>query len=348
MKFLTDINQKQVEKIQGLIEKGAYINIAQFISVAVENQLYLEESGLPEMPFERPIQNENKKAIESLTNPAGFKTLKIVNLASIPKTQETPSFDELVLRGKNENEVWLWGQINKILPIKIGVRVLLRELKESQTILLEDFSNKAAEEAAYMGQIIRDYEDSHEKLRDERISAGLPTIGDEKSLTRYKAQFLAVSRKDGLMDGAMSLLRFSKIESTTSNTKQFIGLTEEGLAFAKLHNPVIDNDSYHKSLSDEEIKFYLNHVKKIVKSEWNGIQWILSKIGKGINEREALNKELKKEYADIWKASDAVINTQRAGLMARMFELGLLGKEKDGIYVTYNLSEYGKSISEKK
>jgi len=57
-----------------------------------------------------------------------------------------------------------------------------------------------------------------------------------------------------------------------------------------------------------------------------------------------LNSELNKEFAELWGASDAVVNTQRAGLMARMFELGLLEKEKNGIYVTYHISEFGKSF----
>jgi len=36
-----------------------------------------------------------------------------------------------------------------------------------------------------------------------------------------------------------------------------------------------------------------------------------------------------------------VINTQRAGLMARMFELGLIEKEKDGVKVSYKISNRG-------
>jgi predicted transcriptional regulator len=53
---------------------------------------------------------------------------------------------------------------------------------------------------------------------------------------------------------------------------------------------------------------------------------------------------LKKEFGGIWAASDAVINTQRAGLMARMFELGLIEKEKDGVKVNYKISDKGKSF----
>ena len=61
------------------------------------------------------------------------------------------------------------------------------------------------------------------------------------------------------------------------------------------------------------------------------------------------NKDLTPEdyIGEIWSASDAVINTQRAGLMARMFELGLIEKKKMGVRVFYNISEKGKIFLEK-
>ena len=57
-----------------------------------------------------------------------------------------------------------------------------------------------------------------------------------------------------------------------------------------------------------------------------------------------MNKELKKTFGATWEATDAVISTQRAGLTARMFELGLLEKVKDGIYVKYAVSQTGKNL----
>jgi hypothetical protein len=123
-----------------------------------------------------------------------------------------------------------------------------------------------------------------------------------------------------------------------------VGITQAGVEFAKIPNPVLDDDNLDTSLNQKEVDFYLAHVKSDVKGEFAGIKWILTKINQGINERESLNSELNKEFAELWGASDAVVNTQRAGLMARMFELGLLEKEKNGIYVTYHISEFGKSF----
>jgi hypothetical protein len=72
----------------------------------------------------------------------------------------------------------------------------------------------------------------------------------------------------------------------------------------------MDEDNFDKSLSQEEINFYLDHVKNYVKGEFAGIKWILTKIKQGVKDRESLNRELKKEFAGLWDASDAVVNTQ--------------------------------------
>lgn len=343
MKYLVDISQKHAQKIQKLVGKGDYEGVAQFITVAIENQLYLEESGLPKFTENEknidPLAKENCNVQSEEEN----ISLKLAAFQADPQAVPSPPLMQLVLGQKDGKEelFWPWGQINKILPIKIGVRALFRELKTDKMIPLDDFADIAVEEAVRIGKQLRTYEDQHGKLRDEKISAGLPKVDDEKSQTRYRAQFLVYGRKDGLLDGAMALFRFANINSESG--KHMVGITTAGIDFAKIPNMVLDEKNLEKSLNKEEVNFYLVHVKNYVKGEFAGIKWILTKIKQGINERESLNSELKKEFAELWGASDAVINTQRAGLMARMFELGLLEKEKRGIFVTYHNSDFGTS-----
>lgn len=345
MKYLVDISQKHAQKIQNLVGKGDYEGMAQFIAVAIENQLYLEESGLSMFAKnEKDIDNTPAKEDNNTQSEKATVSLKLTAFQANPQVVPAPSYMQLVLgqNERNEELFWLWGQINKILPVKIGVRTLFRELGTDKMIPLDEFADVAVEEAARIGEQLRSHEDQLRKLRGERNSAGLPKFDDEKSQTRYRAQFLAYGRKDGLLDGAMALLRFVNID--TKSGKHLIGITQAGVEFAKIPNPVLDEDNLDTSLNRKEVEFYLAHVKSHVKGEFAGIKWILSKIKQGINEREPLNHELKKEFAELWGASDAVINTQRAGMMARMFELGLLEKEKRGIYVTYHNSDFGKSF----
>ena len=344
MRYVVDITQKQADEIENLINKGQYKSFAQFITTAIENQIYIEKSEIHEEKFEiRNKRNSNVSQPDVIIKSENRITL--VEIGSQPKLVSIPTFQQLSCFSQKfeEEKCWLWGQANRILPLKIGLRVLYAIIGSEQFIELEEYRNKAADIAAGFGTIIRGYEDKKNKMRDERISAGLPYEKEFKSKVRYKSHFLAYMRKDGTLDGAMPYLRFVNLNKDEKG-KVLIGLTEPGLNFAKLDNPVLDLTDFEKSFNEKEVDFYLDHISANVKGESSAIKWLLQKLTNGFKEREEINKELKKELGQIWGASDAVINTQRAGLMARMFELGLIDKDKKGVGpgVIYKITDRGK------
>ena len=346
MRYVVDITQKQADEVENLIKRGQYRSFAQFITTAIENQIYIENSEVAGEKFESRSGSTNKLSQSDVIVKDENKII-LLEIKSQPKPVTMPTFRQLSCFSQEvqEEKCWLWGQVNKILPVKIGLRVLYAIIGSEQWIELEEYRNKAAGIAAGYGTIIRRYEDKKNKMRDERISAGLPDEEEFKSKIRYKSHFLAYMRKDETLDGAMAYLRFVNLNKDERG-KILIGLTEPGLNFAKLDNPVINVQDYEMSFSEEEVDFYLDHISKNVKGEYGAIKWLLNKLANGLREREEINKELKKEYGQIWKASEAVINTQRAGLMARMFELGLIEKEKDGVRVSYKISNGGKEFLE--
>jgi Arc/MetJ-type ribon-helix-helix transcriptional regulator len=347
MRYVVDITQKQADEIENLIDRGQYKSFAQFITTAIENQMYIEKYEIHEEKFER-----KNKRISNVSQPdviiKSENRITLVEIKSQPKTVSITPFQQLscFTQKFEEEKCWLWGQTNKILPVKIGLRVLYAALDSDQWTDLEEYRNKAADIAAEFGTIVREYEDKEKKSRDERISAGLPDEEEFKSKVRYKSHFLAHMKKDGTLDGAMPYLRFVNLVKDQKG-RILIGLTEPGLNFAKLDNPVIDREDFKKSFHENEVDFYLDHISKNVKGESSAIKWLLQRLANGLNEREEINKELKKEFGLIWGTSDAVINTQRAGLMARMFEFGLIEKEKDGVKVYYDISNRGRIFLEK-
>lgn len=346
MRYVVDITQKQADDIENLINKGQYRSFAQFITTAIENQIYIEKSEISGEKFE-----SRNKAVRGVSQPDVIirdgNKISILEIKSQPKSVSMPAFQQLSCFSQKfeEEKCWLWGQTNKILPMKIGLRVLYAIIGSEQWIELEEYRNKAADIAADFGTIIRKYEDKKSKMRDERISAGLPDEKEFKSKVRYKSHFLAYMRKDETLDGAMPYLRFANLNKDEKG-KVLIGLTEPGLDFAKLDNPVLDLTDFEKSFNEKEVDFYLDHISKNVKGESSAIKWLLNKLANGLKEREEINQELKKELGQIWQASDAVINTQRAGLMARMFELGLIGKDKKGAGpgIIYKITDRGKTF----
>jgi len=342
MRYLVDLTQKQLDVITKLINTGKYQTVAQFILTAVENQIYIENSE--ELSQYVGIGKMDPSVLRGADIPTNeFRKIGLITINSQPGIVPLPTFSNLSLSlyKAEEEKCWLWGQTNKIFPVKIGLRILYASIGSEQWMNLEEYRDIAANIVANIGTIIRKYEDKNDKLRDERISAGLPDVKKIKSKARYKGHFLAYMRKDGILDGAMPCLRFVNLKRNERG-KVFIGLTEAGLIFAKLENPVIDQQNFERSFNEKEIDFYLTHIFKNVKGENSAIKWLLRKLIEGIIVREDINNELKKEFSQVWNASDAVINTQRSGLMARMYELGLIEKKKMGINVRYNITEKGK------
>ena len=353
MRYIIDISQAQAKQIEALIEKQRYESVNQFISVAIENQLHIEktdiskpedESGAKKKPFIK------KKFHDTRGFPEEEIEIFLPIPDELPKPVTPPIFSDLASCQNNimEEKCWMWGQINRIFPVKLALRFLLNKIASGQWIELEKFKEEAAKIAIEVGKAIKSYEEEKNKKRDDKISAGLPRISEDqfKSLTRYKAHFIGSLRKDGKLDGAMPFLRFANFMKD-DKSKVLIGITEAGYEFARLENPVIDLKNYENSFGQLEIDFYLNHVYKNVKGEFNAIKWLLNKMINGISDRTALNNEIGREFGEVWGSSDAVINTQRAGLMSRMSELGLIDKEKEGIQVRYSISEKGKDFLER-
>lgn len=350
MRYLVDLTQEEAEKIRKFINAGKYQTVAQFISTSIENQIHIENSDSESVSSILPARKDLGilSKSDSIIAKDG-RNITLVEIKSQPKTVPAPDFSELaasLYKAKEEN-CWLWGQTNKIFPVKIGLRVLYALIGSEQWLDLEEYKEKAANIAAEYGTAIRKYEDKKNKIRDDRISAGLPDEEEFKSKFRYKGHFLAYMRKDSKLDGAMPFLRFVNLNKDEKG-KIFIGLTESGLKFAQIENPVIDRNDFERSFSQTEIDFYLDYISKNVKGEASAIKWVLNKITNGIKNRDSINKELGREIAPSWgKTSEAVVNTQRAGLMARMFELGLIDKEKNGIKVVYKITDLGDKFLKK-
>ncbi|MFO7846792.1 MAG: hypothetical protein R6V27_09545 [Balneolaceae bacterium] len=360
MRFIADLNNEHLEEINKLIDKKRYNSVAQFISVAIENQLYLESTEIDEKSKSRGNifldENRFKEERSSIPN---YDNIEISIKNSNPETVNPPENNQIVIFPSGQIEdCWLWGQINRIFPIKLGLKVLLSKLKNNAWIGLNEFKNEAAVIAGKYRQMI-DELSSHKDLNKREIAAGLPIYptktGDnlkvENSMNRYKNQFLAFKRyNDEKLSGALIDLRFANVKSVQKEheEKELIGITEAGLKFAKLFNPIMNKQISGETLSGDEKDFYINHIRENHIGEYNATIWMLEKLKNGFSSRSSLNEELEKDYNNRWNLKKEVVNTQRAGLTARMTELGLIDKIKKGITVKYLLSEYGKEILKNK
>jgi len=343
MKYVIDLPKKLLEKIRGIIDNGEYEGINEFIITALENQITLEGSEIVEedlfsstlkmpkiLPPQQVQKRDQKQIFRWVAQPDNSKIM----------VYPTPDLKSLNWENTDYNQLWLWGQINRLFTVKVGLRILAHmQQSENNYIPLSKFKTEASEIAREIGLQLNQIDRQLNRKRDSQVSTGLPIGPDKKkSELRYKSHFLASIRTDKVLDGAMARLKFVNIKET-ENEDYLIGMTKEGLEFTLKQNPILDvNINSERTLSDDEIEYYLNHIKENVPDELNPIQNILTIVKNGAKSADEIDAEIKTIKPN-W--SETSVTTNRSGALSRMTELGLLKKTKKGIYVTYSLSDKG-------
>ena len=234
----------------------------------------------------------------------------------------------------------LWGQYNRIFPVKIVVRQLANMILQYDTdrIDLEVFRIEVASNARELGLELREIDNSSNRGRGEKLSSGLPIGSDaNKSMNRFKTQFVGDIDQSKHLSGAAPSLQFIEITSEEDN---HIGLTDYGVLFAGLYNPLLDESLRSDiALSDKEREFYLEHISHHLPDEFAAMQTVADGIQSGADRPDALTEHVVELNGD-W--TDAQANTIRTGLVSRMYELGLITRERVGQRgVAYRLTNQG-------
>jgi len=330
-KIISDVPEYVLQRIYKLVDKARYANIDSFVRVAVENQLTLEDEDgqlSPGTPNSGHV-SLNTKNVKDFHFP----------LDRVFQVLEPASFDDLnVSAVENERDLWLWGQVNRILPLKFAVRILARhQPPDSNAIDYWQFIRELMPEAREMGALLELKDISLEKERGEGLAVAFPTGKDaHKAEERYRNLFIGSYRSDGKQLGALPFLKL--VTLLREGDSLSIGLTKAGLKFAELDSPPIDTADFSRPLGDKEVDFYLTHILQNVSGEVQAYKLILSSMSSGKTRREEVNEVISTVYP---KWTPAMVNTQRTGAMSRMYELGLFAKKKVGVTVLYTLAARG-------
>ena len=341
MRYILDIPPELVEKINEYLRSKKYNSLHDFLTAAIQNQVYYE-SREDESGHEVPVMTSSSTTTASVVNAIHLLQLsprlsevKVVPMSDLPRHD------------------YLWGQYNRLFPVKIVTRVAsnLLRISGSEQIPLLELQEKSAEIARDLGKDIARKERSMGRKRGEIISAALP-IGrkQDKTESRFKNQFVGYVAKikvegehtaKSRVEGAAPTLKFLSFSLDEKNTVN-VGITDSGLKFSILPNPVTESQDYSAPFSTEEIEFLLEHIVSEVPGEAKLIRLILSGVKEGIATPEGLNERInsfKKDNGKKWEGNEAI--TMRVGVVSRVGELGLLGRRKDGVRVTYELTELG-------
>lgn len=335
MKYIIDVPIEQIEKIKRLINAGKYRNIQEFAHVSIENQLFIENSNNEEF-----LDPRGSKNFTEISNKPEEE-----NKAQVQKNFLSRDIQEISTSQTPQNKIrqsCLWGQYNRIFPVKVTLRILANYIKYFGTnIDLESFQEEAANIAREIGKKLQIIDEKNNRSRDERFSTGFPIGKDEyKAKSRFKMHFIGYLTKDNIIEGAPGSLGFVDI-LRGENGKLTIGITKAGLDFALIENPVLDSENVDMILSNAEKEYYINHVFNNVQAESTAMILVLSSIKKGADNPDFLNEKIR-TLNNSW--SNDVVNTMKVGLVSRLFELNLIAKQRQGLYVKYSLTSKGEHL----
>jgi hypothetical protein len=357
-----DVNRNTKDVMDQMISNGAYRDYSELLSVSIANQLLLHsgqptEARVAPVPF-NPVLAAAEIKLESATpaEPTGSVP------AQASEVKESPIPKIFLIRGEFAAEVepaplpndtfatgmeisadrWIFGQHNKILPVKANVRALvnlLRNTPRQPGVELEEASREIANEASRLGEVLRRSDIDCKRSRDEAHALAFPSSepsNSDKSRLRYASQFVGSISKEGRMTGLLIDLKLVNIDR---HKPPRIRLTEPGLRFAELRNPILDADVsiQYEKFSPEEIDFLLQHIQHHLPVEQFAFFATLNAITSGSNTPDLLDAALKKYLPDRKDKpfTLAFLTTQRAGVISRMADLGLVTRSRSGLNVTY-------------
>ncbi len=298
-----DVNSDLLNKIENLVKQEKYQDVYQFIKIALNNQIQ-EESANPEQ--KQISENESypsqirKHVVESQQD-----LLRMLSKVPLEKSQIPPPIQSLI-----------WSFYNRFFPVKIIINQLAIMMgTQNSWIELSQLHDTAYDFTEPLSSKLREYEESHNLVRNQKISTGLPTpiseINKGRGFQRPKIQSKVIASKMRFIEHFIG-----KLTSKTSpfefkgacfelglmgvkvdGTNCFVTLTDLGRKFALLENPILDNDQYDKVFSDDESDFIIQKIIPQFKLE----NIIVTKILEEIYEKHHLiaddiDKIFEKEY----------------------------------------------------
>lgn len=356
------IMKDELDELMGL---GQYRNYSEAIAVAISNQLTLHRNipvDTQSVILGSADQNGKQPAVSESGSPAvsesGMKSTGTVSIPAIfisselqppggdfaPIPNDSFDFGETIPIDR-----WIFGQHNKLLPVKASVRALAVLLKDdSNGVPLSRAATEIAQEAETLGIFLHQLDERHNFIRDEALATAFPSDSSDinKSRLRYANQFVGSMNKHGQLRGLPIDLKLVNYRGTKEPK---LLLTGAGWHFAKLHNPILDGaPGSTERLSEAEREFLINHIRANVAVEEFAIGAVLTAVAGGASTPEELDQALARYLPARTEKplSEAFLSTQRAGVISRMGDLGLIERVRDGLRVTYKLSSTGNQYLE--
>jgi hypothetical protein len=348
-----------------LIASRAFADYSELIAAAIDNLAVLHEevdkAGAviigSDAGAERIVKSRSPKPEEprsTLARPAAVERLPELfgrpSVAPAVPAALAPLPDDVFLSGQAVPiDRWIFGQFSKLLPAKASCRALVRSYPAPpRGFDIDKVAARIAQEAAALGEYLAGRDRHRASARDDAWAVGFPSVEDkaDRSRLRYANQFVGNIGKQGALTGLLIDLKL--INVAKSDPKRIL-LTRVGWEFGVAENPALDGGGGDGKFTADEIQFLLEHIQRHVPVEDFAFRTILAAIRSGQDTPEKLDEACKhhvpaKRRNEITKV---VITTQRTGVVSRMVDLGLVSRKRDGVRVSYVVTELGNRYADR-
>jgi Arc/MetJ-type ribon-helix-helix transcriptional regulator len=333
-------------QLDELVESGAFADLSEAIAVSVGNQVLLHKSAggagmVLQQRSEEPglaVGASSSRGDSASKPPAIFQ----LPIAAALEPVAAPGDSSMGAAGEMISQAdWVFGQHNKLLPVKASCRAIANLLLNAPNGLeAEEVSRVVAGYATELGAFLSQLDEKYERTRDEMLAVAFPGRADpDKGRIRYANQFVVgVTKAGGITGLLVDLGLINKLDPSSTR----VALTEAGWTFALLPNPVLDENSGNpeRKLSLDERNFLLEHIAKNVATEREAFRQILGAIHDGHDNPEKLRGAFSKIEKETPK-NQLYFSTQRSGALSRLADLGLLRRERNGTRVRYAITDDG-------
>lgn len=366
MPFLTaNLAASVFDEIKALVERGLYASPDQFLEIAAFNQLALErgvkpvdlpvrarlgrvreyeQANSPSSAQRQPAKSPLRKSpLGRRSRPGGAESVSEKSVATTLKSFGLDALRQFRIeaaptepRPQNER---LWGQVNRVFPIKLACRwIAVASAQSGHWLTYDAISDRLARDAASLGSVLSALDMTAQRKRDELISTGLPRKANLASNDRFLSQYIARTTRGGdIYPGAICQYALAVFHGDQ------LGLSQAGLDLAALESPILDLDAHAAisrlsngvptTLSDQERSFLVEQVVKFVPGELRDLSVVLQAILAGHATPDDLLASVRPHLPEEW--SRMMTRTHISGVVARLAEVGLIRRRWEGRNARY-------------
>jgi hypothetical protein len=155
-------------------------------------------------------------------------------------------------------------------------------------------------------------------------------------------------KRRGELSGLMVDLKL--INVVAQRKERLVVPTHVAWEFARLPNPILDGgqDGHAEKFAPAERSLLLRHILSSVPVEMFAYRVILEAVQKGSNTPDTIDAALKTYVTEdrAEKLSQSFLASQRSAAISRMSDLGLIERQRDGVRVSYAMTEEGRAFLE--